>query len=90
MNVAIPIALVVIWLSVVGWAFVDMVSKPSEAFWLAGRSKGTWVTVLVVVGVLGGPGAAIWAIFYLVKVRPELNKKKNSDGTWKKRPTLSE
>lgn len=53
-------------------AFVDMVSHSKADFAVAGTSKVAWVTVIVVGWFLGF--GIFLAIYYLVGVRPKLNR----------------
>ena len=64
--------LVLCGLSLGIWALVDVLRTPEPAFRAVGRSKSTWVTLLVVLLVLAGPLGLAAATYYLVAVRPRL------------------
>jgi len=66
---AICLSAVPIGLSV--WALLDIVSRPAWAFAFLGRSRTVWV-VVTVLGTSTIIGGMVFALWYLVRVRPEL------------------
>jgi hypothetical protein len=58
----LPLALTV-------WALLDVASRPSWAWALAGRNRVVWMTVIAL-GVLTLVGGIVVSTFYLVRVRP--------------------
>lgn len=63
----IGIALTVLW----WWSFIDALVKPSSAWTKIDRSRGAWVVLLLVFGIL--------ACFpYFFSIRPKLNAAKRS------------
>ena len=53
------------------WALIDAATKPEAAWSAAGKSKTTWIIVLVI-GLIFGCVGLIASIIYLASVRPAL------------------
>jgi Protein of unknown function (DUF2516) len=53
------------------WALIDAATKPDAAWAAAGKSKTTWIVVLVI-GVVFGCVGLIASLIYLLSVRPTL------------------
>jgi fucose 4-O-acetylase-like acetyltransferase len=69
------------------WALVDAISRPAQAYEVAGkRTKVFWVVILVLsviflgIGILG-LAALVAAIVYLVDVRPALREVSGGRGS---------
>jgi preprotein translocase subunit YajC len=65
--VLILVVLVVMW----WWSFIDALVKPSSAWTKIDRSRGAWVVLLLVFGILA-------SFPYLFSIRPKLNAAKKS------------
>lgn len=63
----IVIVLAILW----WWSFIDALIKPSSAWTKIDRSRGAWVVLLLVFGILA-------CIPYFFSIRPKLNAAKNS------------
>jgi hypothetical protein len=59
--------LVVMW----WWSFIDALIRPVSAWQKIDRSRGAWVVLLLVFGILA-------SFFYLFSIRPKLNAAKKS------------
>lgn len=69
------ILLVILALMVIAiWAIGDAASRSESAFVAAGLSKYTWLALLSVFTLFGGPIGVGLDIYYLVKIRPRLAK----------------
>jgi hypothetical protein len=53
------------------WSFIDALIKPSSAWTKIDRSRGAWVVLLLVFGIIA-------SFPYLFSIRPKLNAAKNS------------
>jgi hypothetical protein len=62
----------VAWIVALVWGFVDVVRRPSTAFRAARSSKGMWIGLLAVFGVLLPYIGASVALVYLFVVRPRI------------------
>lgn len=61
------VALGVMW----WWSFIDALVKPSSAWTKIDRSRGAWVVLLLVFGIIA-------SFPYLFSIRPKLNGARNS------------
>lgn len=52
------------------WSFIDALVKPSSAWTKIDRSRGAWVVLLLVFGIIA-------SFPYLFSIRPKLNAAKN-------------
>ena len=66
------------------WAFVDVIRKSDEAFAAIGRSRKVWISIFVALGaatffaLLSFLGTLTVSAFYLIRVRPLLNRNHTS------------
>lgn len=77
MNLGAPevLLLTVVWLALVVppvWALVDAVGRPQAAFDAIGRSRATWI-ILLLLGILCfALLGLVLGLYYLLSVRPKL------------------
>ncbi len=70
--ILLPFALVI-------WAVVHAASQPQAAWGSIGKSRGMWITILLVGLFFFGVVGLILAIIYLVSVRPKLDAAVRAD-----------
>lgn len=75
------IALIALWVAVVGWniwAIVDCARRPTHEWTAAGQDKTTWLLLLILVGLVLGFGCGIthilMPILYMAIPRPALKQ----------------
>ena len=68
-----PIVLLLVGILVPAWAIIDAFRTPKSTFTSLGRSKGRWVASLVILFLVGDAAFLLLPIYYLIRVRPQLN-----------------
>jgi hypothetical protein len=68
----IAVVLVVVAVVFPAWAIGHAVGTPESTFNSLGRSKGRWIGWMVALFVLGDISGLLLAIYYLVRVRPQI------------------
>jgi hypothetical protein len=68
-----PIVLLLVGILVTAWAIIEAFRTPKSAFTSLGRSKGRWVASLVILFLVGDAAFLLLPIYYLIRVRPQLN-----------------
>ncbi len=67
------LALIVIGIVSPLWAIGQAIVTPKSAFRSLGKSKGRWIGVMIVLFLLGDLSVFLPAIYYLIRIRPQLN-----------------
>ena len=70
----VSVVLVSVAIVVPAWAIGHAVGTPSENFTTIGRSKFRWIGWMVALFLLGDFLSLLVAIYYLIRVRPQLRK----------------
>jgi fumarate reductase subunit D len=70
-----PIVLLPIAILLPAWAVIDASRTSKSTFTSIGRSKGRWVVMMVIVFLVGDASLLLLPIYYLIRVRPQLNRK---------------
>jgi hypothetical protein len=70
-----PIFLLLIAILIPAWAIINAVRTPKSTFTSLGRSKGRWVVSMIILFLIGDVSLLLVPIYYLVRVRPQLNRK---------------
>lgn len=65
-----------LWLP--GWSLINAIRTPKSVFRSIGRSKVLWVVALVIVFLVADASLVLVSLYYLLRVRPQLNNCKAS------------
>lgn len=57
------------------WAIINTIRTPKSTFTSFGRSKGRWVVSMIILFFIGDASFLLVPIYYLLRVRPQLNRK---------------
>ena len=72
------IVLLLIGISLPGWAIIHASRTPKSTFSSLHRSKGRWVASMVILFLIGDVSLLIVPLYYLIRVRPQLNREYGS------------
>ncbi|MBW4078095.1 MAG: hypothetical protein HIU84_06235 [Acidobacteria bacterium] len=72
------IVLLLIGISLPGWALIHASRTPKSTFTSLDRSKGRWVASMVILFLIGDASLLIVPLYYLIRVRPQLNREYGS------------
>jgi hypothetical protein len=76
-NVALTV-LLLIGVSLPAWAIIHSSRTPKSTFTSLGRSNGRWVVSMVILFLVGDASLLVVPIYYLIRVRPQLNRVQGS------------
>jgi hypothetical protein len=68
------IVLLLIGISLPGWAIIHASRTPKSTFTSLDRSKSRWVASMVILFLIGDVSLLIVPLYYLIRVRPQLNR----------------
>jgi len=74
-GVLAPIGLLLVGILIPAWAIIDAMRTPKSIFTSLGRSKGRWVASMIILFLIGDVSLLLVPIYYLLRVRPQLNRK---------------
>ena len=70
-----PIVFLLVGILLPAWAIIHASRTPKSAFTSLGRHKGRWVASMIILFLVGDASFLLLPIYYLVRVRPLLNRK---------------
>ncbi len=68
------ILLLLVGILLPAWAIIHVTRTPKSTFTSLGRSKGRWVASMIVLFLIGDASFLLVPIYYLLRVRPQLNR----------------
>jgi len=74
------LVLVVIGIVFPVWAIGHAIVTPKSAFRSLGKSKGRWIGTMIALFLLGDLSVLLPAIYYLIRIRPQLNVSEHESG----------
>ena len=77
-GVIVPIVLLIIGILIPASAIISAIRTPKSTFASLGRSKGRWVTSMIILFLIGDISLLLVPTYYLLRVRPQLNRNRTA------------